>query len=548
MSTNITLPCGWGRLIFAQTFEDNQKIIDVLREEKPGQRDIIFYPTDPHVVISLAPQEVFLDPSHTYRLYLTDKTIAPSQKPGFTIENLQQEQIEAVYNLYLKHHMIPPEQDFVTKHLQDPIYIYLVAKDQYSEEILGAVLGIDHVNAFSDTEQGSSLWALVVDPQAPYPGIGKALVENLASIFAKRKRHFMDLSVLYDNEQAIKLYEKIGFKRIAVFALKHKNPHNEPLFIGPQPTDNLNIYAQIIVNEALQRGIVVEVLDAEEGYFALSLGGRTVICRESLTELTTAVAMSRCDNKIVTHKILNKAGLYTPTQMIAKEASENVVFLYKYKQIVVKPARGEQGQGISVDIRDVDTMESAIAKAKLFSDRVILEEYVTGIDLRIIVIDYQVVAAAIRCPPEITGTGQHSIRDLISAQSRRRSAVTSGESKIPIDDETIRCIRNEGFELEDILFEGQSLTVRKTANLHTGGTIHDVTDSLSDTLREAAIKAALELNIPVVGLDFLVPDVSGEEYVIIEANERPGLANHEPQPTAKKFIDFLFPQTVVFEN
>ena len=26
---------------------------------------------------------------------------------------------------------------------------------------------------------------------------------------------------------------------------------------------------------------------------------------------------------------------------------------------------------------------------------------------------------------------------------------------------------------------------------------------------------------------------------IIEANERPGLANHEPQPTAEKFIDLL---------
>jgi hypothetical protein len=30
--------------------------------------------------------------------------------------------------------------------------------------------------------------------------------------------------------------------------------------------------------------------------------------------------------------------------------------------------------------------------------------------------------------------------------------------------------------------------------------------------------------------------------VFIEANERPGLANHEPQPTAQAFIDFLFPQ------
>ena len=49
------------------------------------------------------------------------------------------------------------------------------------------------------------------------------------------------------------------------------------------------------------------------------------------------------------------------------------------------------------------------------------------------------------------------------------------------------------------------------------------------------------LDIPVTGLDFLVPDVGGPGYVMIEANERPGLANHEPQPTAERFIDLLFP-------
>ncbi|MFO6135778.1 hypothetical protein ACLBVR_27980, partial [Pseudomonas aeruginosa] len=31
------------------------------------------------------------------------------------------------------------------------------------------------------------------------------------------------------------------------------------------------------------------------------------------------------------------------------------------------------------------------------------------------------------------------------------------------------------------------------------------------------------------------------DYVIIEANERAGLANHEPQPTAERFVDLLFP-------
>ncbi|MFK0427844.1 hypothetical protein ACISNY_08100, partial [Campylobacter jejuni] len=47
--------------------------------------------------------------------------------------------------------------------------------------------------------------------------------------------------------------------------------------------------------------------------------------------------------------------------------------------------------------------------------------------------------------------------------------------------------------------------------------------------------------IPVVGLDFLVEAADQHDYVIIEANERAGLANPEPQQTADRFVDILFP-------
>ncbi len=88
-----------------------------------------------------------------------------------------------------------------------------------------------------------------------------------------------------------------------------------------------------------------------------------------------------------------------------------------------------------------------------------------------------------------------------------------------------------------------NLAARKTANLHTGGTIHDVTPLIHPDLADAAVRAAQALEIPVVGLAFMVPSIQESQYYIIEANERPGLANHEPQPTAECFIDLLFPQT-----
>ena len=108
---------------------------------------------------------------------------------------------------------------------------------------------------------------------------------------------------------------------------------------------------------------------------------------------------------------------------------------------------------------------------------------------------------------------------------------------------TADTVREAGWELDEVLPVNERLTVRRTANLHTGGTICDVTDEVNPTLARVAIDAADAIGIPVTGIDLMVPAVDGEEYVFIEANERPGLANHEPRPTAKAFVDLLFPRT-----
>jgi GNAT-family acetyltransferase (TIGR03103 family) len=542
---NVSLDCGWGRLHFAQTFEDSRRLTRALQEERPDRRDIAFYVADPHVVLSQAPQDVFLDPSHTYRLDLHTYRPGRARPPGFHIRRLcTLADAEAVNRIYAAWNMVQVDPQFFWSKRDSRALTVFVAEDDSTGDILGAVTGVDHRRVFEDPEGGSSLWCLAVDPQAQHARLGEALVRQLAEHFQTRGCHYMDLSVLHDNTNAIALYEKLGFVRVPVFALKNRNSINEKLFSGPPPEETLNPYARIIVDEARRRGISVEVLDAEAGYFRLSHGGRSVVCRESLSELTTAIAMSRCDDKAVTRRLLAKAGLSVPRQQPAGDAGTNARFLEACGSVVVKPARGEQGRGISVDVHDAEQVEAAIEAARRVDDQVLLEEFVVGQDLRIIVIDFRVVAAAVRRPPQVRGTGQHTVRELIERQSRRRQAATGGESRIPVDAETARCLAREGLDLDSVPEEGRSLEVRRTANLHTGGTIHDVTEQLGLPLVEAAVRAARALDIPVVGLDFIAPDPAGGDYWIIEANERPGLANHEPQPTAERFVDLLFPQSV----
>jgi len=540
-----TLDCGWGRLLFGQTFEDPATLAAALLEEGPERRDIAAYVRDPHLVLAAAPQDLFLDPSHTYRLDLATYRPSRRQTRGFNVRLLSSTlDADAVNRIYLSRSMVPVQPDFLVSRRDSRTIVYLVAEDEVTGAVIGTVTGVDHRRAFGDPSGGASLWCLAVDPQAVLPLVGETLVRRLAEYFMARGAQYLDLSVMHDNTQAIELYEKLGFARVQAFTVKHKNPINEKLFVGPPPEAALNPYARIIVNEARRRGIGVEVVDAEGGLFRLTSGGRSILCRESLSELTSSVAMSICDDKAVTRRAVQRAGIKVPEQIEAASREDVARFIERHGSVVVKPARGEQGHGVAVGIEDVDQAMDAIERARAHCDRVLVERCARGEDLRLVVIGYKVVAAAVRRPARVVGDGHTPIRELIERQSRRRASATGGESRIPVDAETKRCLHRAGYELDDVPPAGTEIAVRKTANLHTGGTIHDVTDEVHPRLVEAAVKSARAIGVPVTGIDLIVKSPSEPEYVFIEANERPGLANHEPQPTAERFIDLLFPQSL----
>jgi hypothetical protein len=131
---------------------------------------------------------------------------------------------------------------------------------------------------------------------------------------------------------------------------------------------------------------------------------------------------------------------------------------------------------------------------------VLLESFHPGLDLRILVIGYEVVAAAIRHPAEVVGDGQHSMRALIEAQSRRRQAATGGESRIPLDDETERTLQAAGVGYDEYCRPASAWPcgAPPTCTPAAPGRRHR---RLHPVLADAAVRAARALEIPVVGLD-----------------------------------------------
>ena len=114
---NAVVNVGWGRLIFAETFETAEGLADVMRQEAPDERDITINVNNPHVVLAQAPEAFFLDPSHTFRLEFEHYRPRTDRLVGVYVRRLRSSaDADAVNRIYAKVGMVPVGRDFLLAH------------------------------------------------------------------------------------------------------------------------------------------------------------------------------------------------------------------------------------------------------------------------------------------------------------------------------------------------------------------------------------------------------------------------------------------------
>src|SRR5690606_27090928 len=120
----VVLQCGWGRLLIGHTYPDPASLAADLLDEAPGERDIALYVAAPHQVLAQAPQQLFLDPSDTLRLWFTDYRPARRTFRGFCVRRVQSEaDWNALNRLYQTRGMLPVDPLRCTpRHLGGPVY------------------------------------------------------------------------------------------------------------------------------------------------------------------------------------------------------------------------------------------------------------------------------------------------------------------------------------------------------------------------------------------------------------------------------------------
>jgi len=300
------------------------------------------------------------------------------------------------------------------------------------------------------------------------------------------------------------------------------------------------VYTTTITQEARRRGIGIEVIDAETPIFILKHGDRKIRCYNSLTDRVGAVTFHMAQDKRLANAFLARYGFPVPRQIKYSRLDKAFVFLAKYKSVVVKPCRDWGGRGVAVAVTTMADLKRAIERARKFSEDVVVEQYIEGVDHRLIFVAGRFVAAIRREPAFVIGNGASSIRSLI-LQQNARACHADASNRIPLDAETRRNLAAFGLDYGSVPRKGKTVQVRLTSNYHTGGSVTEITESVNADLVREAQKIVRLFDIPVLGIDFLVNSQT-LRHRVIELSPDLAISPPEGNKVARHFLDYLFPE------
>lgn len=310
-----------------------------------------------------------------------------------------------------------------------------------------------------------------------------------------------------------------------------------------------------IVEEAAKRGIPYIRLN-KQSLVQLGYGVHQKRIRATIASTTSNIAVDIACDKEETKNLLEAAEIPVPkgTVIRTEVGLEEAVTKFGYP-LVIKPIDGNHGKGNTTNITNWEQALRAFEAAKQYSRSVIVEKFITGVDFRVLVINYKFVCAALRTPASVIGDGVHTIQWLIDETNkdpRRGYGHEKVLTQITIDQFTQKMLDEKGYTLETIPAKDELVLLKPTANLSTGGTSTDVTDEVHPVNIFLAERIAKIIGLDICGIDIMAPDLRAPIYenggAVLEVNAAPGFRMHIepadglPRNVAEPVINMLFPK------
>ncbi len=269
------------------------------------------------------------------------------------------------------------------------------------------------------------------------------------------------------------------------------------------------------------------------------------------TDLTSAIAQGISRDKDLTRSLLKSCGVPVPKGRLVASADDAWEAVQELQAaVVVKPNDASHGRAVFTDLTTREEVTLAYAAAREESRGVIVEQFVRGLEHRMLVIGRDLVAAARGEPAVVTGDGTATVAELIERDLNsdpRRGAAHAYPLNLMRIDAVTRCeLARQGYAPESIPAAGAQIMIRRHGNVSV-----DVTDLVHPSIAAAVTLAARVAGLDIAGVDLVAEDVSRpldtQQGAVVAVNSGPGLLPHlqpgtgAPRPVGEAIVGHLFP-------
>ncbi|AKG73428.1 hypothetical protein [Salinicoccus halodurans] len=245
-----------------------------------------------------------------------------------------------------------------------------------------------------------------------------------------------------------------------------------------------------------------------------------------------------CKDKFLTQRFLDYAKIKTPIGKMFKpnDLSKAKEFVRKSpeKKFVLKPVSMSMSLGTFLGVNSENLEKcwnesfQVQKKYKVDVPRVLIQEQIEGLEIRIIVVEGEVGTAIFRGPGNVVGDGIHTIEELINEKnSERKKHNYLNRNLLKINDNLLNNLSNRGLTLDSVLPEGEYCVLYSQSNIATGREVFEVSKYLNPHIFEQVLDAVTAIpGVHTAGVDIFIENLDAKEGTIIEVNLNPAFQLH----------------------
>lgn len=265
--------------------------------------------------------------------------------------------------------------------------------------------------------------------------------------------------------------------------------------------------------------------------------------------------LSWMDDKGKMKEHFSNAGIKIANGGISHKVSKGLeIFNSLQKPVITKPNMGSRSRHTRTHLSDEKEFIVAFKKARQLSPWVLIEEELSGYVFRGTLIGGKLVAVLRREPAYVIGDGIHNVKELIEIENK--NPLRNGEifHQLELDEEAIIELKHWNKDENTIPSKEELVTLGQKTSRAVGGGTTDMTDVIHPDNKEMLEKVAKVLNDPLIGVDFIMDDVSVSwknqpRCGVIECNSVPFIDLHhfplvgKPRNVASALWDIIYPNS-----